>query len=94
MFDKICQIVGWDYHVITKEQQGQVAQTLGILKEGGYTLNDLCRFGKEVWSKNYLWEKHKKHPTLSQLRAEIGKLRANAATIAQPTVLVVPEAAL
>lgn len=74
-FGKICEIVGFDSAVITEEQKGQVAQTSGILKKAGYTLDDLCRFGKEVWVNDWRWQKKKQRPTLTELRAEIGKLK-------------------
>ena len=75
MFEKICNIVGWDWKTIGEKEKGQVAQTLGILKEAGYTLDDLNRFGKEVWINDWRWVKHKQYPTLTLLRSEIGKLR-------------------
>ena len=75
-FEKVCEIVGWDYKVLDKNISGQVAQTLGVLKGGGYTLADLNRFLPEVWSKDWRWEKHKQYPTLTQLRQEIGKLKS------------------
>jgi hypothetical protein len=76
MFEKVCEIVGFDYKAIDDKCKGQVAQTVGILKDAEYTLEDLNRFGREVWVKDWRWEKHKQHPTLTQLRQEIGKLRA------------------
>ena len=75
MFEKICQIVGWDWKTIGEKEKGQVAQTLGILKRADYTLDELNRFGREVWVKDWRWEKYKQYPTLSLLRSEIGKLR-------------------
>lgn len=78
MFEKVCEIVCWDYKAIDEKCRGQVAQTIGILKKADYTLEDLKRFGRDVWAKDWRWEKHKQHPTLAQLRQEIGKLRAKA----------------
>ncbi len=75
-FAKVCEIVGWDYKTLTKDQKGQVAQTVGVLSEAGYSLDELSRFGKEIWVHDWRWQKHRQHPTLSQLRAEIGKLRS------------------
>jgi DNA-binding transcriptional regulator YhcF (GntR family) len=74
-FAKVCDIVGWDYRTITKEQKGQVAQTIGVLQEAQYTYEDLTRFGKEVWANDWRWMKKKQRPTLTELRAEIGKLK-------------------
>ena len=75
MFEKICQIVGWDYKTLDEKAKGQVAQTLGILKAAGYTLDELKRFGREVWSKDWRWTKKKEYPTLTDLRQEIGKVK-------------------
>jgi hypothetical protein len=77
LFEKICQIVGWDWKTIGEKEKGQVAQTLGILKRADYTLDELNRFGREVWVKDWRWEKYKQYPTLSLLRSEIGKLRTS-----------------
>lgn len=76
MFEKVCEIVGLDYKVIDEKAKGQVAQTLGILKKGGYTIEHLCRFGKEVWVNDWRWIKHRQRPSLKDLRTEIGKLTA------------------
>jgi hypothetical protein len=76
MFAKICDIVGWDHKALDEKSQGQVAQTLGILKKAGYTLADLTRFGTDVWALDWRWIKQKQRPTLVQLRQEIGKLKA------------------
>lgn len=81
-FGKVCEIVGWDYGTIDKSSKGQVAQTVGVLKRNGYTLEELNRFGREVWAKDWRWKKSKSRPTLTQLRQEIGKLRAT--SLAQP----------
>lgn len=80
-FQLLCNIVGWDYKTLTKEQQGQVAQTLGILTKAGYTEEDLSQFFDKVWSKDWRWQNHRSYPTLSQVRAEIGKLRAAPDTV-------------
>jgi hypothetical protein len=75
MFGKICDIVGWDYKTLSRDSQGQIAQTLGILKDAGYGMGELNRFGAEVWVKDWRWIKFKQRPTLTQLREEIGKLK-------------------
>lgn len=78
MFAKICEIVGWDYQTLDKRSKGEVAQTLGFLKDAKppYTLADLNDFGRKVWALDWRWSKNKQRPTLTQLRQEIGKLRA------------------
>lgn len=76
MFAKICDIVGWDSKTLDEKGRGQVGQTLGILEKAGYTLADLDRFGPDVWVHDWRWVKNKDRPTLTQLRQEIGKLRA------------------
>lgn len=74
MFEAICITVGMDYKVIGEKEKGQVAQTLGILKNAGYTIEDLREFYRH-W-KYHDWRGLKgQEPTLSQLRAEIGKVK-------------------
>lgn len=75
MFEKLCDIVGWDHRTLDKESKGQVAQTLGILKKAGYTLTDLNEFGDKVWRHDWRWTEKHSRPTLKQVRQEIGKLR-------------------
>jgi hypothetical protein len=76
MFAAICEAIGWDYHTISKDDQGQVAQAVGILRKANYTVDDIRRFMVEVWFKDWRWEKNEQHPTLKQLRQEIGKIRS------------------
>lgn len=78
LFGKVCDIVGWDHNTLDKSSKGQVAQTVGVLVEAGYTLEDLNRFGREVWALDWRWTQYHQRPTLKQLRQEIGKLRAKA----------------
>lgn len=75
-FEAVCWIVGWDYKTLTKDDSGRVAQTVGILQKAEYTLDDLRRFFLEIWAEDWRWKKEKQRPTLTQLRQEIGKLRA------------------
>lgn len=83
MFEAICHCVGWDYHIITNGQRGQVAQTKGILAKNGYTIEDLRKFW--MYWRNEDWRgKQGQAPTLSQLRAEIGKVKQKQV----PSVLV------
>ena len=74
-FAKVCEIVGWDFQTITDGQKGQVAQTVGVLQKAAYTYEELNRFKPEVWVNDWRWAKKNQYPTLSDLRAEIGKLR-------------------
>lgn len=76
MFETICDIVGWDYRTLDAKSKGMVAQTLGIFRKASYTLAELDRFWPEVWACDWRWTKNKQRPTLTQLRQEIGKLRA------------------
>ena len=78
MFAKLCEIVGWDCKTLDERSRGQIAQTLGTLEkaEPPYTLTDLNDFGAKVWAHDWRWQKNKQRPTLTQLRQEIGKLRA------------------
>ena len=74
-FGAVCVCVGWDYKTITKEQRGQVAQTVGVLQDAGYTLADLRTFWRYWHEEDWRGQKGQL-PTLSQLRSEIGKIRA------------------
>lgn len=74
MFEAICYCIGWDYQIITKEQAGQVAQALGKLKNAGYTTGDLQEFHR-WWHREDWRGKQGQLPTLTQLRAEIGKVK-------------------
>lgn len=76
MFGAICEAIGWDSKTLSKNDSGQVAQTMGILNKAGYTIDDIRRFMVEVWFKDWRWVKHEQHPTLTQLRQEIGKIRS------------------
>ena len=78
-FGALCWVVGWDHHVITKEQKGQIAQALGILKKEGYTIDDLRVFWRDVWCKDWRYTKNGSRPTPTQVRAEIGKVKKAAA---------------
>ena len=73
MFGALCTLVGWDFKTLTKEQIGQVAQTLGVIEKAGYTLVSLKAFYLHWY--NHDWRgKKKQTPTLSQVRAEIGNV--------------------
>jgi hypothetical protein len=76
-FDAVCWVVGWDAERLTKEQKGQVAQTLGVLAKAGYQVEEVRRFWREVWHKDWRWVRNRARPTLSQLRAEIGRLHVD-----------------
>lgn len=76
-FGAVCACVGWDCNTITKEQKGQVAQTAGVLQEAGYSLEDLRTFWRYWHDEDWRGQKGQK-PTLSQMRAEIGKIRGYA----------------
>lgn len=75
LFGAVCACVGWDHKTITGEQAGQVAQTAGVLKEAGYSIDDLRTFWR--WWHDEDWRGQKgQYPTLIQLRTEIGKIRS------------------
>lgn len=76
MFGAICEAIGWDYHVISDKNKGQVAQAVKVLNKAGYTVDDIRRFMMDVWFHDWRWEKKQQYPTLSQLREEIGKIRS------------------
>lgn len=81
-FEQVCAVVGADYKTITKEMAGQIAQTIGKLRQAGYTLDELGRFMPDVWFKDWRWVKHQQTPTLTDLRNNIGRLRS------QPSVAI------
>jgi hypothetical protein len=80
LFEAICHCVGWDYKTLDESHKGQVAQTLGILKKAGYTIDDLRAFYKWWWHSYWKGKDKKQHPTIKDLRAEIGKVKANGST--------------
>lgn len=74
-FGAICKCIGWDPDTIGKDQAGEVAQAMGILKDRGhYTIEEIEQF-KSLWQHDWRGQKGQ-WPTLKQLRAEIGKVRA------------------
>jgi hypothetical protein len=73
-FGAVCTCVGWDHKTITGKQKGQVAQTVGVLQDAGYTIDDMRKFWK--WWHEEDWRGQKNQlPTLEQIRSEIGKIR-------------------
>lgn len=90
-FQLLCNIVGWDHKLLTKEQQGQVAQTLGILCKAGYTEEHLKQFHDQVWAKDWRWQQHHSYPSLAQVRAEMGKLKLQQQVAATRTAAAVEQ---
>ena len=84
-FKVVCAIVAWDSKVLGAKEKAQVAQTITILKNAGYTLEEAKSFLEKVWMKDWRYKKDGQMPTLSQLRTEIGKLRTAALIIAKET---------
>lgn len=77
-FAAICNAVGWDYHILGAKEKGQVAQLIGILRKGGYTLARVEAF-PSWWKKNDWRGQKGQLPTLSQFRQELSKVPAPAA---------------
>jgi len=90
-FQLLCNIVGWDYKLLTQQQQGQVAQTLGILCKAGYTEEHLKQFHDQVWAKDWRWQQHHSYPSLAQVRAEMGKLKLQQQVAATRTAAAVEQ---
>lgn len=86
LFGAVCEAVGWDYRTLTKEDQGQVAQTCGILGKAGYAAGDVATFMQAVWFKDWRWQKNQALPTIKQLRQEIGKIRSTVPAAAPASV--------
>jgi len=84
-FKVVCAIVAWDSKVLGAKEKAQVAQTITILKNAGYTLEEAKSFLEKVWMKDWRYKKDGQMPTLTQLRTEIGKLRTAAPIIAKET---------
>lgn len=86
LFGAICEAVGWDHHTLSKDDKGQVAQLCGILGKANppYDVDDIRRFMVDIWFKDWRWLKEQQHPTLKQLRQEIGKLRSTLNGAAPP----------
>jgi phage replication O-like protein O len=86
LFGAVCEAVGWDYRTLTEKDRAQVAQACGVLSKADYGVVDIRRFMVEIWFHDWRWEKHHQHPTLSQLRQEIGKIRSIVPEVAPPTM--------
>jgi hypothetical protein len=87
MFGAICEAIGWDHHVISDKNKGQVAQAIKVLAKANYTVDDIRRFMVDVWFKDWRWQKNNQYPTLSQLREEIGKIRSMVPAAAPARIL-------
>jgi hypothetical protein len=74
-FQAICWIVGWGHKTMSKNDSGQVVQTIKILKAAGYTLDDVRAFWRDHWSQDWRWQKNKSRPTIRDLRREIGNIK-------------------
>ena len=88
-FAAICQAVGWDYHILGAKEKGQVAQLIGILRKGGYTLARVEAF-PSWWKKNDWRGQKGQLPTLSQFRQELSKVPAPAAPRQEVNVVYRP----
>ena len=76
MFGVICDCVGIDTRIMTDKQRGQVAQAAKVLSEAGYTVADLMSFHRYWFTQDWRGLKRHEWPTLSQLREELGKVKA------------------
>ena len=72
MFAKVADICGLDMTL----GGGRIGKTVKNLRKAGYGMEELERFGKEIWLYDWRWSKHRQRPTLAILEEEIGKLRA------------------
>ena len=76
MFGAVCEAIGWDYQTLSKDDRGQVAQAVSILQDARYGVDDIRTFMMDVWFNDWRWKDKAQHPTLKQLRQEIGKIRS------------------
>lgn len=76
MFGAICEALGVDYHIISKETTGQIAQVSKILRRAEYTVEDVRLFMVDIWFKDWRWTKHQQYPTIKLLREGLGQLRS------------------
>lgn len=83
-FSALCWVIGWDHKTITENQTGQVAQTVGVLQKAGYGKDDLKTFWRDVWEKDWRWQKKRQRPTLTEVRADIGKIKMTEQATAKP----------
>ncbi len=84
-FEAVCKAIGWDHKTLDSRGKGQVAQTVGILADAGYSAGDVDTFMTAVWVRDWRWVEKQSFPTLNQLRQEIGKVRAVALAGAAPS---------
>lgn len=84
IFAAVCEAIGWDHKTLSKRDKGEVAQACGVLTKAEYTVDDIRRFMTDVWFRDWRWTKEAQHPTLKQLRQEIGKVRSAIPGVAPP----------
>lgn len=74
-FRAVCCCVGWfDSTTLTESQRGQVAQTMGILKTAGITIDHLRTYYQD-WRRSWRSKGGREYPTLNTLRAEIMRVK-------------------
>lgn len=70
----IYEILGWNPKLVNTGYHIQVSKLVKELRDQRYNLDSLRDFWNHVWTNDFRWTKHHKHPSLADLRAGIGKL--------------------
>jgi hypothetical protein len=71
----VCWILGWEEQTLPTDRRAQLTETVDALARAGYSEQDLRAFWDRIWRRDWRYKRDRSHPTLNQLRAEIGKLR-------------------
>ena len=74
-FGTVCEAIGSDPHTLSERQCKEVSDCIAALRKANYTRDDLITWRRDVWPATFPGNKGD-CPTVSQIRAGIGKLRA------------------
>lgn len=80
----VYQILGWNPKLVNQGYHIQVSKLVKQLRDERYTVDSLRDFWNHVWTNDFRWTKHTKHPSLADLRAGIGKLHTPVIAPAAP----------
>lgn len=79
LFQEVCDSLGWDAQLLTKDQRGQVASLMGRLGSASppYGIDDV-RAAQTAWLTDWRWTKNKSYPTPAQFTVTLGQVRKRA----------------
>lgn len=74
MFGQVCTICGLDWEIMSKSSQGEIAKFVKKIRGAHYTPDHLSEFD-EMWKKGWIYEQHKRPPTLRELEKGLGQVK-------------------